>query len=369
MADIIDYIVWRGDIPFKVSPFNEIDALILCQLLYIDFDGIVSADFKDGITIKEASQKYALRYMNGDSEPFGVFINPRSAELLEEAGNSVRFADIILKGFVNDINRKAEKQFAAYTASISPRIHCIVYRGTDDTLVGWKEDFNMVYRTSVPSQQAALEYLQKVQLVCRGTLYTAGHSKGGNLAVYAPAFCSRKLFKRIKTIFCFDGPGFNPATCKCGDIAGAYAKARCFVPESAVVGVLLQHSDTYTVIESSAPNGINQHDAFSWMLRGKTFAVKPKRNDESLFTEKTVAAWIKQVPEEAQAEFINTLFDAASSGGALTLTELKNRWLQTSAAVLKKLHNADPETKERIFTIFKLFLKAVRSNLPVLTNS
>lgn len=368
MADISDYIVWRGDIPFKVSPFNEIDALILCQLLYIDFDGIVSADFKEGITIKEASQKYALRYMNGGSEEFGVFINPRSADLLEAAGNSVRFGDIVLKGFVNDIDIKAEKQFAAYTASITARMHCIVYRGTDDTLIGWKEDFNMSVYDPVPSQQAALEYLESAQSFCRGTVYTAGHSKGGNLAVYAPAFCSKKLFKRIKTIFCFDGPGFNSDTCKRGNIEETYAKSCCFVPESAVVGILLNHSDTYTVIESSETNGVNQHDAFSWLVQGKTFAVKSKRSDESLFSEKTVSAWLQQVPPEARAEFINTLFDAAASGGALTLTELKARWIQTSAAILKKLHNADPDTKERIFTIFKLFVKAVRSNLPVIVS-
>lgn len=368
MADISDYIVWRGDISFKVSAFNEIDALILCQLLYIDFDGIISADFKEGITIKEAAQKYTLRYMNGGSEEFGVFINPRSAELLEAAGNSLRFGNITLKGFVNEIDIKAEKQFAAYTASISPRMHCIVYRGTDNTLIGWKEDFNMTVYDPVPSQQAALEYLEKAHSSCRGTLYTAGHSKGGNLAVYAPAFCSKRLFKRIKTIFCFDGPGFNPDTCKRGNIEGAFAKAQCFVPESAVVGVLLHHSDTCTVIESSESNGINQHDAFSWQLRGKTFAVKPKRKDESIFTEKTVSDWLEQVPGEARADFINTLFDAASSGGTLTLTELKNRWFQTSAAILKKLHNADPETRERIFTIFKLFFKALRSNIPVFGN-
>ncbi|WP_428771239.1 Mbeg1-like protein [Treponema sp. HNW] len=369
MADISDYILWRADIPFTISPFNEIDALILCQILYIDFDGIISDDFKSGITLKEAARKYALRHMNDKTKDFGVFINPRSADLLEAAGNSLRFGGIELKGFINDIDIKKEKQFAAFTASVSPRIHCIVYRGTDDTLVGWKEDFNMAVYDPVPSQQAALDYLEKAQNVCRGKLYTAGHSKGGNLALYAPAFCTKKLFKRIETIFCFDGPGFNSDTCKRGDTGRVFAKAACFVPQSSVVGILLHHSDNCTVIQSSEANGVSQHDAFSWQLHGKDFAILPERSDESVFTENTVSDWLKQVSKEARAEFINSLFDAASSGGALTLTELKTRWLQTSAAALKKLHNTDSDTRERIFTIFKLFLKAVRSNLPVFGNA
>ncbi|MGI5174642.1 DUF2974 domain-containing protein [Treponema sp. OMZ 840] len=364
MADISDYILWRADIPFKVSPFNEIDALILCQLLYIDFDRIVPEDFKSGITIKEAAKKYALRHINDDSKDLGVFINPRSADLLEAAGASIRFGDIMLKGFVNDIDIKEEKQFAAFTASVSPRLHCIVYRGTDDTLIGWKEDFNMAVYDPVPAQQAALDYLERAHTQCRGKLYTAGHSKGGNLAVYAAAFCSKQIFKKIEKIFCFDGPGFNSDTCKRGDMERAFKKAECFVPQSSVVGILLQHSQSHRVVQSTETNGVSQHDVFSWQLHGKNFATLEKRSDESLFAENTVASWLKEVPKDSRAEFINLLFKAAGSAGALTLTELKNRWLQTSAASIKMLHNMDAQTKDNIFRIFKLFLKAVRFNMP-----
>ena len=164
MANIEDYILWRGDIPFAVSDFNEADALILCQLSYIDFDGIISENFKSGITIKEAAQKYARRYPKKDPEDFGVFINPRSAQLLKAAGNSVRFSDIVLKGFVNEIDLKAEKQFSAVTAVLSPKKSCVVYRGTDDTLIGcrrlwiiWKKPARIAAANCIPpdTQKAA----------------------------------------------------------------------------------------------------------------------------------------------------------------------------------------------------------------------
>jgi len=364
MADISDYLLWRGDISFAVSPFNEIDALILCQILYLDFDGIVSADFKSGIALKDAAQKYAVRHLNSAQEDLGVFINSRSVQLLTDAGNSIRFGEIELRGFVNEIDVKIEKQFAAVTATIFPKKHCIVYRGTDDTLVGWKEDFNMTAYDPVPCQQASLAYLEKAQAYCRGKLYTAGHSKGGNLAVYAPAFCSAKTFKKIENIFCFDGPGFNSDTCERGDIGKAFAKAACFVPRSSVVGVLLHHAPKLTVVHSCETNGIRQHDLFSWQLHGSAFALSEKRSDESLFTENTVKAWLKEVPKDSRAEFIDRLFEIAGAGGALTLAELKARWLQTSAAAIKTLHTMDGRTKEHIFNIFKLFLKAVRSNMP-----
>ena len=366
MANIEDYILWRGDIPFTVSDFNEADALILCQLSYIDFDGIVSENFKSGITIKEAAQKYALRNPKKDPKDFGVFINPRSARLLEAAGNSVRFSGIVLKGFVNEIDLKAEKQFSAVTAVLSPKKSCVVYRGTDDTLIGWKEDFNMAADDPVPSQQAALDYLEKACIHCRGKLYTAGHSKGGNLALYAPAFCSDKIFKRIETIFCFDGPGFNKDTCRRGDTARAFAKAQCFVPQSSVVGILLEYPKKHTVVQSDAANGVLQHDAFSWQFHGKEFATLSKRGDDSMFAENTVKTWLEGLDKKARKEFINTLFDAAGAAGALTLTDLKNRWVQTSAAALKKLHDTDSKTKERIFAILKLFVKSVQSNMPAI---
>lgn len=362
MSDISDYLVWRADIPFKVSAFNEIDALILCQLSYIPFDGIVPADFKSGITLCEAARTYIKK--DGGAHSLGVLINQRSVQLLEQAGKSERFGSVILKAFVNDINIAEQKQFCAFTAVLPAKKNCVVFRGTDDTVIGWKEDFNLAVLNPIPAQTAALAYLTQALRRCRGTLYTAGHSKGGNLAVYAPCALPNATQKRIESIFCFDGPGFNEHA----DIQPSYSayskKIKSFVPQSSIVGILLDYPKNYTIVESTENNGILQHDAFSWKVERTAFVTKNSRSADSLFTEKTVQTWLNEMNTEQRSAFINALFSLIEATGAHTLSELRDNWLYNSASIIKSVHSMDGKTKETVFAIIKLFFKAVGSNIP-----
>ena len=209
MANLSDYVQWRGDLSFEVRPFNAIDALVLCQLSYLNFSDIVPARFDGGITLRDAAHIYAADSTRGTPEEFGVFINPLTADLLKAAAETERFGSLLLKEFVNEVNRTADKQFAALTAVLPAGDACVVYRGTDDSIIGWKEDCLLCLPDAVPSHAAAVQYLSAAAAAC-GTekLSIAGHSKGGNLALYAAGTAAASIRERIDRVFCFDGPGF-----------------------------------------------------------------------------------------------------------------------------------------------------------------
>ena len=168
MANLSDYVQWRGDLSFEVRPFNKIDALVLCQLSYLNFSGIIPEQFNGGITLGEAAHTYAADSTRGIPQEFGVFINPLTADLLKAAAETERFGSILLKGFVNEVNRTTNKQFAALTAVLPTGDVCIVYRGTDDSLIGWKEDCLLCLQDAVPSHSAAVQYLSAASAVACG---------------------------------------------------------------------------------------------------------------------------------------------------------------------------------------------------------
>ena len=189
MGNIMDYLDWRGDITFEQSPFNEVDNVILAQLAYVNFRDIIpSPEEKRSITLKEASQMFFDMYTENELKQDKSF-------LMKKAAASKRFGNLILSNYVDTVDETLEKQFGAFHIRISPKHTYVVFRGTDDTLVGWKEDFNMSFIMPVPSQEAAVEYINSTCQYIRGRLYIGGHSKGGNLAIYSAVKCSESKKK------------------------------------------------------------------------------------------------------------------------------------------------------------------------------
>lgn len=362
MGNITDYIAWRGDLSFKMSPFNHIDSLILCQILYTYLDGIILEEFSSSVTVSKAAERY--EELDRTETNLGVFINKQTASLFMAAGASERFGAIRLCGFVNTVDVDQEKQFAAITAILPDGTLCVVYRGTDDTIIGWKEDFNMTFLNPVPSQRHAVEYIEKVASHCRGNLLVMGHSKGGNLAVYASAFCKPKTARRIREVFNNDGPGFLPAVVIEPSFIEMIPKIRMLIPQSSIVGVLLKHPYELTIVKSSENNDIIQHDIFSWELTGIEFLTVLKRSKDSLFREKTVKTWIEAVEHDKRKEFVNALFSVLDATGATTLSELNSNWIKNSAAVIKNMHEMEKETKDNIFKIIKIFFHSIKVNIP-----
>ena len=206
MTTIFDYVDWRGDLTFARSELNEVDALILSMISYVDFADIISSDQNDQpITLLEAARKY-VRLHRGKPQKLGLILPPEVISIMAKAAKSRRFGGLLMSAYVNHVDSENETQFSAVTFSFGQNWNFVAFRGTDDTLIGWKEDFNMCFMHPVPAQLEALSYLERIAEKRSGQLFAGGHSKGGNLAVYASVCASPAVKERIVTVFNNDGP-------------------------------------------------------------------------------------------------------------------------------------------------------------------
>ena len=209
MSNVSDYLKWRGDLDFSQAPFNDVDNLILAQIAYVDFTDIVPAPGSiETITIAEAADTFFDTHDEKEIKKCKSFIG-KAPYLLREAAATKRFGSLILTNYVDYVDGGKEEQFAAFHVRIDNRLTYIAFRGTDDTLVGWKEDFNMSFLSPVPSQKDAVRYIDSTVQRSEGKLILGGHSKGGNLAVYASVFARPSVKIRIIFVYYNDCPGFD----------------------------------------------------------------------------------------------------------------------------------------------------------------
>ena len=199
MANMVDYLAWRGDVSFEAAPWNEIDGLLIATLSYLDFHG--GRDPK-GWTLEEMARIDLL--LEGSSPSY-----PARKTAFESMAASERFRGWRLHHAIAMTDQEIGMQFSALCLDLPDGTTCVAFRGTDNTIVGWREDFNMAYTTRVPAQEAAILYLARAAALSKRPLRLIGHSKGGNLAVYAAAFSKKKVQDRIESIWSYDGPGMN----------------------------------------------------------------------------------------------------------------------------------------------------------------
>ena len=368
MSNIIDYISWRGDIDFCASPLNEIDAVILCQITYLNFEGIIPSEFcKKGVTLKQIAQRFSASPDVEDRSDTGALINRETVDLFIKAANSTRFGNIEASGFVNKIDLQKEEQFAALAFRIrkagkrNPSV-CIVYRGTDDTIVGWKEDFNLGYKETVPAQQDALEYLEKAASFFGGRISIAGHSKGGNLAIYSAANASPKIQNRLLLVYNNDGPGFSEGFFKTNKYLAIREKVRSYFPQLSIVGMLFCHDTGYTTVESDN-EGLYQHDPFSWHTEALSFVKKEDTTEQSKFIASTVNQWIQEIPQEEREVFIEAIFSVLNSTNAKTNTELSSNVFSSAKTMFKSYSKLSPQTRATIGKVLQLLFKVSVSNI------
>ena len=308
MPDIFDYIKWRGDLSFHSDPPNEVDALVFSGLAYICYGAVLPADISTRLTLREAAREVlAMPDLLSRSQ----IKNDR--ELLKVASESDRFGNCILTHYVEYIAPEEETQFAAITFLLDDGSAFLAFRGTDDSLTGWKEDFNMSFLESVPAQRMAVEYVESFAQSHTLLLRLAGHSKGGNLAVYAGARVAEKIQNRILRVYNNDGPGFGTHMMKDEGYLRIIPKIRTFVPQSSVIGMLLEHEESYTVIRSDQVS-LLQHDFYSWRLLGKAFIRVEDVTAGSRFLDMTIKKWIAQMSPHERNVLVDTLFDLLESG-------------------------------------------------------
>ncbi|MGN0136192.1 Mbeg1-like protein [Anaerotignum sp.] len=351
MTNMFDYLTWRGDLTLSQSPFQDVDSLILSTLAYVFFDGIVGESTEETVTIAQAAELYFAR----PRETWRSRVE-EDWKLLGRLAESQRFAKMELCGYVNKLDFTMEKQFSALTILTGDGMAFVAYRGTDSSSVGWKEDFNMSFMDTVPAQQEAGIYLCQVAEHFGGKLRVGGHSKGGNLAVFAAAMCPAEVQARIVAVYNHDGPGFREGMLRRKGYRAILPSVQTFVPQSSVIGMLLEHEEEYIVIRSSQ-KGIMQHDPYSWEIIGKDFVRLEALTEESRLLDKTVKAWLNDLSEEQRQKFVDAVYEGIS---ILPVDEFGEIQLSPKIALqaLRTWGDEEEETKKIIGDSLKLLLQA-----------
>ncbi len=349
MANIMDYLAWRGDIPLAASPFNDLDSLLLSALSYLTFPP-AAAPLRD----------LALDLPAVDKTQFAFVHDTRA--MLSAAAMTERFASIVMKHHAAVTDHDRDMQFAAVTFALPDGSHYVAFRGTDSTIVGWREDFNMAFESPVPAQAAAVKYLSGIAGATDGPLILGGHSKGGNLAVYAAAHADPAVQARLRQVYSFDGPGLDDATMVSDGYARIARKIRSFVPQQSVVGMLLAYHPDYTVIKSDGL-GLAQHSLFTWQVLGTDFIEVTELDAGSQLVNQTVHEWLARVSPHQRRIFVDTIFDILEAAGANTIKELPKAVPARMPAVLKAFSRVEPETALMVGTLLGQFLSIGASNL------
>lgn len=321
MADMMDYLRWRGDLSFSQDPPNCVDALIFSSLVYIQYAGKVEQDPTIPVTLREAAEEFFAL------EDHEQRIRVKSdLELLREAANSNRFGFTQLCFYRDLFIPEQETQFAAVTFLLDDGSAFLTFRGTDYSLVGWKEDFNMSFQQTVPAQRLALQYTREVASQYLLPLRLGGHSKGGNLAVFAAARSSPLLQKRILEVYNNDGPGFTQYMMGDPGYISIVPRIKTYIPQSSVIGMLLEHEEPYIVIKSKTVS-LLQHDPYSWEIMANHFIQMQDVTESSRFMDTTLKAWFEDMTTQERSQLVDVMFTLLGTGGvenALDIFHPKN---------------------------------------------
>lgn len=341
MGNIMDYISWRGDLSFEQSQFNEVDNLILACFSYVNLDGISAVTKQKGIGLKKLTKEFMKLHTMKELEADKSFIRLAPFMMMEMA-KSVRFGKCVVRNYVNDIVTEAEQQFAAMEIVLEDGTSYVSFRGTDDTIIGWKEDFNLSTGV-VPAQKRAIEYLQKISEHTDGMLRVGGHSKGGNLAVYGSVMC-KSAHEKILEIYSNDGPGFSREFQELPETKEMMPKIIRIIPEYSIIGTLLEHEKEPVIVASSS-KGLLQHDGFSWEVQGPALVRRDSLNKTALRFIEILHKWIDGMDMEQKRLLIEDLFATLQASGYENLSEVQSGGLKSLAAMVKRVEKFAPESR------------------------
>lgn len=326
-----DYVTWRGDLSFAADPANDLDTLVMAALSYIDLP----------TETQSFAQCASVVPLDDPNDTF----RGECLRLLQQIAKSNRFGALPVRDAVSVLND--EVQFAAMTVDLPDGTHIIAFRGTDGSLTGWREDFAMSFESPVPAQAAAQAYLERHLSQDSGDFIVTGHSKGGNLAVYAAAHMAAGLQGRIRRVVSFDGPGVDDETAASDGYAAVTSRIIAYVPQFAVVGLLMAAHPVHRVVMSDN-NGIMQHDPFSWEVLAKDFCYAEGLDKGSILVNQTVHQWLAQCTREQRRTFVDGIFDLLASTQRINWKELRKDVHAGVAAIRSVRGQIDIETARMI---------------------
>lgn len=339
---------------FRQAGFNPVDNLILTTVAYLFFDPVYKGK---PVTLQKAAKDFSQ--VTAGQKDMRV---ESDEKLLYAMAATSRFGNLPLLDYVNKFDREREEQFAAMCFGIDEEKVFVAFRGTDNSLIGWKEDFNMGFLSAVPAQLSAVEYMNYVGGKFGGELVVGGHSKGGNLACYGAAFCAREVQERVTYTYNNDGPGFQENVTTQPGFQAIQGKIHTFVPQTSIIGMLLDHENDYTVIHSTQ-TGILQHDPYTWEVLGRDFIRLEKVDAGSRILDGTMKKWLGNMEPEQRGVFVNTLFEMLMSTKAESIQQLPMSLLKNAGGLAKSYMKEDAETKEAMTEAMKLLLKSAKETV------
>lgn len=350
------YLKEYGDVPFTERPMNDVDSLVLCQLAYLKFDGLVPGIDVNApsVTLKELAEHPMVN---------GLFADERyekdNRELFERMCAGSRFCNLRLNSYINIVEKEWETQFAAVTYILEDNTIYVAFRGTDETIVGWKEDFNMAYLSPVPGQAMSVKYLNMVTEKFSNLFYVGGHSKGGNFAVYSAMKCVPEVQERILKIYSMDGPGFRQEVLKeCGydRIADRVVK---LLPHSSMVGMLFEWDTRYRVVESGS-FGLAQHNPYNWKVKNGEFVMAEDIYERARLADNTLNEWIISLDEQQIRLFVDTLYQVIAASEADDLIAMTADWKRSMMGVISAIREVDGDTMKMLQQVIKGLFELAR---------
>lgn len=338
MTNILDYLDWRGDISMQTDAFGTVDALILAELSYLPMEELIPSEFGIGKSIAELAEEFDPEQIKDTDK---IYTFAEDVTLLHKLAESERFRTVRLMGCSSITDAAQNVQFAAFTCILPTEEYYIAFRGTDGSLAGWKEDFEMSYQDETAGQHCAVDYLNKHDGASHN-LIVGGHSKGGNLAVYAATSCLPRVQKLIRKVYDFDGPGFRDEFADSQAYLDTIPKIVSVIPQSSLVGQLLTSHTDHQIVRSNAA-GIMQHFVYSWEVMRNHLVYTEELSAFGVFINKTVRSWLSSIDDDSRRALTEAIFDVMAAPEAETIGEMGQNKLKSLRAILAAVKTLEPE--------------------------
>lgn len=354
--NIIEYANENGIVDFTEVPFGEVDSLVISQLSYLKFEGIVPgpSEGKNGIVLSDV-----INHEKYDS----IYRDERNHEInktfFEALSKSRRFGNLILNNFIDIIDETVDVQFSAMTVESEQGIKYVVFRGTDDSIVGWKEDLNMTFKMPVPAQKYSIEYLERVASLIDGNFIVGGHSKGGNLAVYSSMNCKKDVRDRITCIYSHDGPGFRSELMEDSYYPEIADRIRKFVPKSAFFGMFGNVEDV--IVVDCEKHGIRQHNPYNWLVDHFELKKAAHIGKYSMLQAEAIHTWAMEMTPDKWEALSERIFGVLEAADVNNVNEFNEDFIGTVSKIRVAAENVDEETNKTVSDILSMFRETART--------
>ena len=369
MPNLIDYLEKVKELTFNQEPLNILDKVCINEIGYLTFEKwLTASDLQKTINLHDYAEGKDL---NPD---YSFMVTKERVELAKAMVRSRRFAGLNLSDYRSVLDKEVEKQFAAMIFSL-PELDYqhIVFRGTDDSVIGWKEDFQLTYSREIPAHRSAIAFLSEHLPNLSGHITVSGHSKGGNLALYSAIQSSTALREQIAELLLLDSPGLMKPLLEKPSYQGLKAKMTVIRPQDSVVGVML-YWDTAAQLVAAEGIGFAQHNALTWEvdLVANDFVYEDQPTELSQRLKETFQEWIETLPNQELKLVCDLFFDTILDSGIESLDDISIKTLPKLGQLLQEFGNLTDQQKKVLQDGFKqllwIFWKSgnTKSSLPKL---